>query len=78
MLTIEDIIKKYPIRIPVREAGEILGISPRFLQAGLKQKCFDFGTAVKLKEWAYYINTKRFINYIEARDGKSQLENKPI
>ena len=51
-----------PISVP--EAAAALGISPQFLRLGLQQGRFPFGTAVKMKRWAYYINSERFYAYI--------------
>ena len=49
--------------ISVEEAAAILGVTPQFLRLGLQQDRFPFGTAVKMKRWAYYINPEKFYAY---------------
>lgn len=54
-----------PIKITVQEAAAIMGVTPRFLQMGLQQSRFPFGVGVEMEQWAYYINTERFIKYMK-------------
>ena len=54
-----------PLSVP--EAATVLGVTPQFLRLGLQQGRFPFGTAVKMRRWAYYINSERFYNYISGR-----------
>jgi hypothetical protein len=62
-------------KITVKEAAQVMGVNPRFLQVGLQLQRFPFGTAVKgQKRWSYYINANRFNAYMEARDMQA---NKP-
>ncbi len=51
----------------VQEAARIMGVTPRFLQMGLQYSKFPFGTAVKMKRWAYYINRQQFEAWMKAR-----------
>ena len=51
-----------PLSVP--DAAAMLGVTPQFLRLGLQQGRFPFGTAVKMKRWAYYINSERFYAYI--------------
>lgn len=51
-------------KITVVEAAAIMDVDPQFLRAALQQGRFPFGTAVKMKRWVYYINTKRFYDYL--------------
>ena len=53
--------------LSVPEAAAALGVSPQFLRLALQQGRFDFGTAVKMKRWAYYINPERFYTYTGGR-----------
>lgn len=53
------------------EAAELMGVNPQFLRLGLQQGRFPFGTAVKMRRWAYYINAIKFYEYLG--DKKSQV-----
>lgn len=63
-MTLDELKEKRPPKISVQTAAKIMGINARFLQMALQQGRFPFGTAVKMKQWAYYINTERFITYM--------------
>lgn len=63
-MTLEDLMTKRPPKIPVQVAAAIMGVTPRFLQMGLQQRRFPFGVGVEMGQWAYYINTERFIKYM--------------
>ncbi len=54
-------------KITVQEAAQEMGVTPRFLQMGLQYSKFPFGTAVKMKRWAYYINRQQFEDYMGAK-----------
>ncbi len=52
-------------KIPPTEAARLMGKSPQFVRCGLQQDKFPFGTAVKMgKQWSYYINKNKFLEYI--------------
>ena len=56
-------------KLTVSEAAAIMGVTPQFLRMGLRQGRFsEFGVAVKMKRWAYYINAERFYKYLAGRD----------
>ncbi len=58
-----------PDKITVPEAAATMGVTPQFLRVCLQQGRFsEFGVAVKMKRWAYYINPKRFRNYMAGRN----------
>lgn len=65
-MTLQELIeiKPRPIKISIKEASEIMGVTPRFLQMALQQGRFPFGTGVEMEQWAYYISTERFIKYM--------------
>lgn len=68
-MTLEQLKKEKPPKISVEVAAKIMGVTPRFLHLGLQNNRFPFGTAVKFdKRWSYYINTERFIQYMEGKD----------
>ena len=48
------------------EAGYVLGKNPAFIRAGLRDKRFNFGTAVQGEngQWNYLIIKKKFLEYI--------------
>ena len=58
---------QYKPSLGVKEVARALGVTPQFLRLGLQQGRFPFGTAVKMRRWAYYINSERFYAYINAR-----------
>ncbi len=68
MLTLEQLEYAKPPKISVQEAATIMGVTPRFLQLALQQERFDFGVAVKMEKWSYYINTERFIKYMRKEE----------
>lgn len=68
-LTLQALIRSRPVKITVKEAAKIMGVTPRYIQYGLQQERLPFGTAVKMEgRWSYYINTERFIKYMNAGD----------
>lgn len=49
-----------PKKLTVPEAAAIMDVDPQFLRIALRQGRFsEFGTAVKMKRWAYYINAEK-------------------
>ena len=64
-MTLEDVRKNKPTKLTIRQASKIMGVTPLFLQLALRQNKFDFGVAVEGDRWIYYINTERFLNYME-------------
>lgn len=70
-MTLQDLMKQNPSKVTILQASKIMGVTPLFLQMGLRDDKFPFGTAVKMKkEWSYYINTARFIQYMQGEDMK--------
>ncbi len=58
------------VKLTVLEAATILGVTAQFLRMGLRQGRFsEFGTAVKFRRWAYYINSERFYTYVNSTGG---------
>ncbi len=66
-MTLQELLQSNPrpVKITVQTAAAIMGVTPRFLQVGLQQKRFPFGVGVEMEQWAYYINTERFIKYMK-------------
>lgn len=63
-------------RLTVSEAAAIMNVDPQFLRIALQQGRFsEFGVAVKMKRWAYYINAERFFSYLAGRDLKREAVN---
>ena len=57
------------MKITVKEAAEIMGVTPRYIHLGLQLGKFPFGTAIKIdKRWSYYINAERFRKYMAGED----------
>lgn len=68
-MTLEQLKKERPPKIPVVVAAKIMDKTPRFLHLALQDGRFPFGTAVWMGgRWSYYINTERFIKYMEGSD----------
>lgn len=55
-------------KMTIQDASVIMGVTPRFLQMALQQDKFPFGIGVKMEKWSYYINTKRFYEYMRLED----------
>ncbi|MFA5306936.1 MAG: hypothetical protein WC365_05820 [Candidatus Babeliales bacterium] len=72
-MTLEDLENTNPEIITVKEAASIMKVTPRFLQVALQQDKFPFGVGVHMGDWEFYINTTRFVLYMEGSD----LINKP-
>jgi len=73
-MTLQEIEKLNKPNLTIKEASQVMGVTPGFLQMGLQQGRFPFGTAVKMStRWRYYINTERFIDYM-TRLGKIRRE----
>ena len=66
-MTFEDLINQRPrpVKISVEQASEMMGVTQQFLRIGLQQERFPFGVGVKMAGWAYYVNTERFIQYMQ-------------
>lgn len=50
--------------LSVKEAARMMGVTQQLLRIALQQGRFPFGTAVKMKRWACYINGERFCIYM--------------
>jgi hypothetical protein len=66
-MTLQELmdIKPRPVKISIKDASEIMGVTARFLQLALQQGRFPFGVGVEMEQWAYYVNTERFIKYMK-------------
>lgn len=56
------------------EAGKIIGKNAEFIRAGLRQKIFDFGSAVqneKTGRWNYNIIKNKFFEYAGVKEDKT-------
>jgi hypothetical protein len=52
-------------KVTVKQAAELMGVSPQFIRLSLQFKELPFGTAIKMSSvWTYYINPKQFFEYI--------------
>lgn len=69
-MTLQELLNANPrpVKISVKDAADIMGVTPRLLQMGLQQGKFPFGVGVEMEQWAYYINTERFMRYMVASD----------
>lgn len=67
-MTLQELEKQRPEKTSIKVAAGIMNVTPRFLQMGLQQNKFPFGTGVKMKRWSYYINTDKFIEYMSRKN----------
>lgn len=52
-------------RISVKEAAEVLGVSPQFVRIGMQRGLLPIGTAVKMSSrWTYHISPKLLEEYV--------------
>lgn len=59
-----------PQNISVRDAAEMLGVSPQFVRLGLQRDALPIGTAVKMSSvWTYHISPKLLKEYIGEQGG---------
>ena len=53
------------MRVTVKQAAKLLGVSEQFIRIGLQQGVLPIGVAVKMSErWTYHISLKRLNEYI--------------
>lgn len=45
------------------QAAEYLGAASMFVRCGLRNKSLPFGTAIKMKNWVYYISGPALVKY---------------
>ena len=68
-VTLEKLEKEMPPSITIQVAAPIMNVSQQFLRFALRDGRFPFGIGQFMgKQYEYYINTKRFIAYMEATD----------
>lgn len=51
------------MKISVTQAAKLMGVSPQFVRVGLQRGTLPIGSAVKFKQWAYYISPVLFEAY---------------
>lgn len=61
--------------ITVQSACKILGehgfsVSPAHLGAGLRQRVYPFGVAIKMKDWTYEIYEASLLRWIKERESE--------
>jgi len=64
-MSIEQLEQNEQATITVKEAAAIMKVTPQFLRMSLSQNKFPFGVGVKMDQNEYYINRKRFIQYMK-------------
>lgn len=65
-MTLQELIEvsPRPVNITIKQAAEIMDVTPQFLRVALQQGRFPFGAGVEMGNWVYYVNTTRFIKYM--------------
>ena len=74
-MTIQEIKKNQPLTLSVPDAAELMGVSPKFLRAALLQNKFPFGVSVEMAQNEFYINTQRFLLYMNGTDLQRKEES---
>lgn len=53
------------MRITVKDAARLMGVSPQFVRIGLQRGLLPIGTAVKMSSvWTYYISEAKLMEFI--------------
>ena len=66
-------------KLTVTEAAAIMNVDPQFLRIALQQGRFsEFGVAVKMRRWSYYINAERFYDYLRLKDRRDKRDRKEV
>lgn len=70
------------MRITVKDAARLMGVSPQFVRIGMQRGLLPIGTAVKLSSvWTYYISEAKLKEYTGAatpanrKKGRNNAEN---
>lgn len=64
-MTLDEVKTDKPKTLTIQQASDIMGVSKRFLQVALSEGKFPFGVGIRMKQNEFYINTDRFIQYME-------------
>ena len=65
-MTIDEIIQKHPLNVPVPVAADLLGKSQMYIRTGLQNGRLPFGSAVKTSsQWSYHIPPLALKAYID-------------
>lgn len=64
-MTLEELKELKPPTINVPVAAKIMNVSPQFLRLALIQGKFPFGIGIEMGQNEFYINTVRFIKYMQ-------------
>lgn len=52
------------MRITVKDAARMMGVSPQFIRIGMQRGLLPIGTAVKMSSvWTYYISEEKLKEY---------------
>lgn len=51
-------------RIKVADAARLMGVSEQFIRVGMQRGLLPIGTAVKLRQWVYYISRPMLEEYM--------------
>lgn len=61
------------MRITVKDAARLMGVSPQFVRIGLQRGLLPIGTAVKMSSvWTYYISEEKLKEYAGAATPANQ------
>lgn len=66
-MTLTQLEKQCTQTITIQDAAEIMRVTPQFLRMALMQDKFPFGVGVKMGQNEFYINTERFIRYMNGQ-----------
>ena len=61
------------MRITVKDAARLMGVSPQFIRIGMPRGLLPIGTAVKMSSvWTYYISEAKLKEYTGAATPANQ------
>lgn len=62
------------MRVTVKEAAKMLGVSQQFVRLGIRSGQLPIGTAVKMSSvWCYHISKSKLNAYLGLKEGENSL-----
>ncbi len=62
------------MRVTVKEAAKMLGVSQQFVRLGIRSGQLPIGTAVKMSSvWCYHISKSKLNAYLGLKEGERSL-----
>lgn len=66
------------MRITVKQAARVMGVSEQFIRVGLQRELLPIGTAINIsgKRWTYYISPKLLEDYTGKKEPSAATDGK--